>query len=63
MPESTLTRRTLIEAALEVLLEESARELALEFPMSTGETLHIEVRRLAAKGDAGRLSQTRGAGH
>jgi hypothetical protein len=45
MPDSTLTRRDLIEKALEVLLEESQRSFAIRYPLSNGDVLTIEVRR------------------
>ena len=45
MPDSTPTRRNLIEHALEVLLEESKQQVTIEFPLSNGDTLYIEVRR------------------
>ena len=45
MPDSTHSRRDLIEKALEVLLEESKQSVYLRYPLAKGDVLHIDVRR------------------
>ena len=45
MPDSTRTRRELIEKALAILLAESKQSLCLRYPLAKGDLLHIEVRR------------------
>jgi hypothetical protein len=62
MPETTVSRQNLIEAALELLEEESAEETSINVPMSSGETLHIDVRKKpviavsSERGNSGSLS-------
>ena len=50
MPDSTPTRRRLIEAALQLLMEEGIAETVIEFPLANGDLLHIDVRRQQGRG-------------
>ncbi|MEK7953923.1 hypothetical protein [Luteolibacter soli] len=45
MPATTVSRQNLVEAALELLQEESSEETSIDVPISSGETLHIDVRK------------------
>ena len=49
MPDSIRTRRDLIEKALEVLLEESTRDVTLCYQLGNGDTLQTELRREKAE--------------